>query len=169
MTGETGELTQELVREYFDLDPETGILYRKKRKGGHRSKVGQVAGRVRSRGKWEVTVNGKRYRRHRIVFLYIHGYLPKQIDHRDRNPLNDRPNNLRTSTHAQGVQNRVRLPGKHLLGAQRGSTNTFQVQMRANGKRYYLGSFKSEEEAHEAYKAASLRLHGEFSVFANAA
>ena len=58
---------------------------------------------------------------------------------------------------------------KHLLGAQRGSVNTFHVQMRANGKRMYLGTFKSEEEAHEAYKAASLKYHGEFSVFANAA
>jgi hypothetical protein len=162
----TGNLTRELVREYFDLDENSGILYHRKKRRGP-GKVGDIAGRIRNRGKWEVTINGKRYRRHRIVFLYVHGFLPPQLDHRDRNMLNDRPANLRPATPPQNAQNKEHKRGKHLLGAQRGSTNTFQVQMRANGKRIYLGSFPTEEAAHEAYKEASLKYHGEFSLFAN--
>jgi len=63
------------------------------------------------------------------------------------------------------------VTGGHVFGGEEdlASPSPFQANIKANGKRFYLGRFKTEEAAHEAYKAASLRYHGEFSLYANAA
>ena len=39
------------------------------------------------------------------------------------------------------------------------------AQIVINYKKQYLGTFPTPEEAHEAYKAKHLELHGEFSIY----
>ena len=80
----------ERVRELFRYDPVAGELYwRKSRQGVNtRAPVGCVYSR---RGYKYVEVYGVRYRVHRLVWLYHHGYLPEHgIDHIDRKPANKR-------------------------------------------------------------------------------
>lgn len=46
-------------------------------------------------GYMRVSIDGTHRYVHRIIFLLCYGYLPELIDHKDRNKLNNRPDNLR--------------------------------------------------------------------------
>lgn len=87
-------LTQEIVRELFDYDCDTGILTRTNFDPGSRS--GCIAGGLGSSGYLVVCVNYKSYLVHRIIWLWMEGYLPEnQIDHINRDRLDNSWSNLR--------------------------------------------------------------------------
>jgi hypothetical protein len=54
---------------------------------------------ISTQGYRKVWIGGREYLCHRIIFFLIHGYCPDIIDHIDRDKLNNRPDNLRESTH----------------------------------------------------------------------
>ena len=56
-------------------------------------------------GRWKICFKGKGYYRARLIFLYLYGYMPEEVDHQDNDPLNDRPSNLRAATHIQNAAN----------------------------------------------------------------
>lgn len=92
----------------------------------------------------------------------------KTCDHADRNGLNNQKSNLRIATRAQNAMNRG--PNKNnkvgLKGVQINKTSTKRPYIAVIGagyKSYYLGSFKTAEEAAQAYQEAAKRLHGEFA------
>ncbi len=92
------------------------------------------------------------------------------VDHINHDTLDNRRDNLRICTTAQNAYNQkpTGVTSKH-KGVCRGTNpnKPWQVRIRANGKRLFLGAFASEEEAAEAYREASLRLHGEYSYFSS--
>lgn len=53
----------------------------------------------------KVEIQGKQYLQHRVVFFLHNGYLPRVVDHKDRDRLNNRPSNLRDSTYQKNAQN----------------------------------------------------------------
>ena len=59
--------------------------------------VGSIAGNLNKHsGYYEITIRGKSYKVHRLIFMWHHGYMPENpVDHRDRNPLNNKIDNLR--------------------------------------------------------------------------
>lgn len=84
-----------------------------------------------------------------VVFAWINGRWPIQgmeIDHIDRNPFNNRCNNLREVTPRQNKQNTKRARGGAYL-----DSNAWFATIRIQGKSKYLGSFKTETEARLAY------------------
>ncbi|GJH22444.1 hypothetical protein CBA19CS22_37900 [Caballeronia novacaledonica] len=92
----------------------------------------------------------------------------RTVDHIDKNPLNNARSNLRVATYAENMWNRGKQSNntsgyKGVLWIER--IKRWSARISANGKRYYLGHYKTAEEAHEAYKAAAERLHGEFANF----
>lgn len=92
------KLTQDRLKELIDYDYETGVfIWRVSRQ---RIKKGSIAGSLnKSTGYWIICIDNKRYKAHRLVFLYIDGYLPENgIDHIDRNKINNRYNNLREAS-----------------------------------------------------------------------
>lgn len=96
----------------------------------------------------------------------------QKVDHENGNGLDNRRHNIRPSTHAQNMQNRRRLAanvsGYKGVYLDRSRPNAkWRAEIKANGQKYRLGSYGSAELAHEAYKAASLRLHMEFSTEAS--
>ena len=88
-------LTQGRVKELFDYDAKTGILtWRINRRG--KAKVGDVAGVVNGEGYIKLSVDSKQYLAHRIIWLWVYGYLPEgNIDHVSRDRTDNRLCNLR--------------------------------------------------------------------------
>ena len=98
-------LTQERVRELFDLDYETGILTRKI-KTNNCVKVGDSVGSITKAGYVETSIEGQRYYVHRVIYLYVHGYTPEgEIDHISRDRSDNRPCNLREATRVCNLRN----------------------------------------------------------------
>jgi hypothetical protein len=79
-------LQQDLVRELFNYDPESGELTWRVSQSNN-VKVGQVAGHLTHFGYRVVGINGHIYRVHQIIWLWMTGYLPDypkdEIDHKN--------------------------------------------------------------------------------------
>lgn len=86
------------------------------------------------------------------------------VDHKNRNTLDNRKDNLRLVTPSQSAANReVTWGNNRLQGAYKQGT-LWKSQISVNGKRIYLGLFRLEEQAHEAYKKAQQKYFGEFGL-----
>lgn len=70
------------------------------------------------------------------------------VDHINRNRLDNRRNNLRIVTQKINVRN------KELSGGYTKKGDKWQSQIKINGKKKYLGLFKTKEMANAAYKNA---------------
>lgn len=70
---------------------------------------GDVAGTVNVHGYGEVKLNGRQYKTHRIIYEMFIGRIPDgaDIDHEDRDRLNNKPTNFRLVGDKQNAQNRV--------------------------------------------------------------
>lgn len=140
-----------------------GNLYRKKKIGNQQE--GLLVG-------WDHVSNGKTYKRmsfdykfyyvHQIVFLYHYGYMPKCVDHIDRDTKNNRIENLREVTHQENCQNK--LKHKNNTSGYKGVTfnkqsNNWTASIWKNYKRKFLGNYPTPEQAYEAYLKAAKELH----------
>jgi hypothetical protein len=88
------KLTQERVRELFDYRSD-GELIRKVQINS-RAMIGDVAGNFAGIGYKQTRVDGKRYKNHRLIWLWHHGYFPENdLDHINRVRDDNRIENLR--------------------------------------------------------------------------
>lgn len=85
-----------------------------------------------------------------------------EVDHRNGDFLNNCRSNLRICTHAENAKNqRKRKGSSHYKGVKR-HTNYWRADIMVNYKRYFLGLFKTQEEAKAAYNQRALIVHGDF-------
>lgn len=140
------ELTQERLKELLNYNAATGKFTWAVTRRGY-AKIGSEAGRVNNKGYREISVDGKRYKAHRLAWLYVHGNWPKdQIDHIDRVRDNNSISNLRDVDQSTNLNN---------TGPQKNNTsgvkyihksgNRWVVSIKGN----YSKSFSSIEEAKE--------------------
>ena len=129
------------------------------------AKAGSIAGNVRPDGYVKVRYNGKNYLAHRIVWVLHNGDIPegKIIDHINRNPSDNRIENLRLTDPAGNLENMTHRN----KGCQRGVSfnkklNKFLVRFQKNGKAYYGGRFDSLNDAHKAADELGRILFGDF-------
>lgn len=80
---------------------------------------------------------------------------PREVDHENRNPLDNRRANLRIVTHAQNHHNRpANANGSGARGVFRyKDTNRWIARARLNGKPHHVGVFDTAEEAADAVRA----------------
>ena len=97
-------LTQEYLKSILDYDLDTGIFTWKVNKS-QRTKIGDVAGWLYN-GYREIEINYKKYKLHRLAWLYVNGEMPKNlIDHIDGNRSNNKISNLREATYQENSEN----------------------------------------------------------------
>jgi hypothetical protein len=160
--------TVEELREWLEYDPATGVFVWKKSVGlGLHVKAGDRAGRIHPNGYRFIGFRGKQYKAGRMAWFYVHGEWPTGlIDHKDLNRQNDAIENLREASYEESARNR---------GQRSDNTSGFKgvvwskahkkwwAQISVSGKRLHLGSFDTPEQAHDAYRAASIEHHGDFA------
>ncbi len=92
----------------------------------------------------------------------------KGLDHKNKDGLDNRRENIRECTKAQQCQNREKFRGKssiHKGVSYVASTKKWTSKITVNRKTTFLGLFTSEIEAAKAYKTAAMQLFGEFASF----
>ena len=137
-------LTYKEALERFDYDPLTGFL---RSRNDHRwVSVPQTNGYLC------ISHKGKRFRCHRIVWLLHKGEWPKhQIDHINRNKLDNRIENLRD------VPRRINCANKSNNARMVGTTwhpdkRKWKAKIQVNNKSIHLGYFNTQEEAAQRYQ-----------------
>ena len=113
-----------------------------------------------------VTILGASYKVAELVWTYFNGSVPVGfvLDHRSRIRSDNRIGNLRLATYQQNAWNKA-IKGSHSKGVRKYSKNSWFAEIVVCGCKTRLGLFKTEVEAAEAYRQASLKAHGEFSIF----
>jgi HNH endonuclease len=168
---------RDLVQQLLRYDPDTGHLWWLPRpqemfvsKRGYAvwnaNNAGKIAGGVHvANQRRTIVLNYKLYFSYRLVWLLVRGEpVPPRIDHIDGNALNDRIENLRAATQSQNLANaRLRKTNKfgfkgiEMVGPKFGACIQFE------GRKRWLGTFATVEEAAAARHEAASRLHREFA------
>lgn len=154
------------LKEVLSYDELTGIFtWKMDRRGGSYS--GDQAGYVDSKGYLSIQIEGVRYAAHRLVWFYCHSkWPPEQVDHQNNDRLDNRLSNLRLATQGQNSANSLRrksgLKGAYFSGRHSAKKPWF-AKIEFNGRQFYLGSFKTAEEAHTAYMAAANQYFREYA------
>lgn len=165
------ELTQEIVRELLDYDPETGVL-RWKERGLHWFSTDGKKTQTHLMNQWNSRLAGKeaftstsnngykvgavkdrKFLAHRIIWLWVYGWVPEEVDHKNGDKTDNRIVNLREVTRAINQRNKRKLSNNTsgYCGVTQDKrdgkwTATFVV----DGLKYSCGYWETPEQANEA-------------------
>lgn len=91
----------------------------------------------------------------------------EQVDHINRDPLDNRRANLRLASNAENCRNR-RRPENNTSGykgvIRRKGYDRWRARIGLNGKRLHIGDYSTPEEAARAYDRVARELYGEFAL-----
>lgn len=154
------------VLDLFEYDAAEGRLFWKVAKA-RSVKIGQEAGTIGSNGYRSVKIDGRLYLTHRLVFLIETGHLPEFIDHKDRDKLNNRIENLRECSRSENMQN-VSKKSSNTSGVVGVSWDKSANKWRArchdrNGIEAHLGLFENKHFAGDVVRKFRLEHHQEFA------
>lgn len=151
-------------------NPKTGLFYKHEFDlSGISVDLTDPIGRSNVEGYLTASLDGKTYFLHRVAWFYIYGRWPKLTDHVNCCPSDNRIENLReadpsqSSYNTRGWKKRTSIyKGVHInSGGKR--KKKWRACMRIEGRTVNLGSFETEEEAHQAYVIAAKEHAGEFA------
>ena len=106
----------------------------------------------------------------KLVYMYreiMQAPDDMEVDHKNLNRLDCRRENLRLATRTQNMRNRKAYANNRTGFKGVSPTNSqrspFKAEIKLFGKKIYLGSFASAEDAAKAYDIAAIKLFGEFA------
>lgn len=137
-------MTQNELKELFEYK-DGSLIWKISR--GNRAKIGSVAGSYDNSTKYrQVRLNKKKFYIHRLIWIYHYGEIENiyQVDHKDRNRLNNNIENLRLLTEKQNKTN-VTGVGAYKVGKK------YMSLIGIDGRSKYLGIFKNKEDAKNKY------------------
>lgn len=162
------DLTKEYVRECFDYNPETGILYWKRRPIEHfrtergcrtfnTSRSGKPAGYKSKDGYLNLELDAIAYRLHILIWIWMNDEIPDEIDH---------INGIRDDNRYVNIRNVNRFENQR--NAKRRKDNTsgvtgviwherlqkYEVSIYYKKNNMYLGVYADFDEAVAVRKAA---------------
>lgn len=159
------ELFAQRLTEALRYEPQTGEFVWAKSMSST-GQAGMPAGCVCGRGYNYIRFERRLYRAHRLAWFYVHSRWPKgDLDHINGNKLDNRIANLREASRAENVMN-TGARKNNRLGIKGVSPNTsgkFRAVIVKSGKQIHLGTYQTAEEAAEAYRAACVKLYGQFA------
>lgn len=156
-------LNAEELRQLLDYDPTTGVFTWRFASAAN-VKPGSVAGCVMSSGYRAIRIQGVGHKAHRLAWLYMNGAWPHGvIDHINKDKADNRIANLRDVSMDMNRHNQRECGRKSrhgLLGVSYFKHNgKFRAGIQFEGRKIYLGSFDTGEQAQSAYFAAKQGLH----------
>ncbi len=150
------------LRQTLRYDPISGVLVWLHITG---SKKYDRAG-TSSHGYTRIKIGGEQYAAHRLAWFLMTGKWPlHRIDHRDRNPSNNRWKNLRPCSHSQNCSNQLaRKNSTGFRGVHRVASG-YQARSMRDGVSYSFGVYASAVKAYAAYVKGAKRIHGPFASY----
>lgn len=160
---------QERLSALFDYDPETGVVTAKTDRPSRRGayKQGDRIGYLDAFGYLKVTVDGKPYALHRVIWKLMTGdEPPAHLDHINCVRHDNRWPNLRKADKSTNAAN-ARISRANTSGVKgvrlASATGRWNASVTRNGVARHLGSFTSRDEAAEAYRKGAEDAFGEFA------
>jgi hypothetical protein len=110
-----------------------------------------------------IKINGERINalKHRLVYKFYHPdwdildtSTNNQIDHINGNSLDNRIENLRVVTQKQNMWNQTKAKGYSLR-----PNGKYQARIKVECNLITIGTYDTEQEAHQAYIKAKLKYH----------
>lgn len=144
------------ARELFHYDAATGLFWWRDNSNKNR-RMHTAVGHVIKTGYRYIVVDGKRYRAHRLAWLYFYGEWPSgELDHINGDRDDNRITNLRIVTRVQNLANRVHSNNSNgHIGIRPSRHGTrWRAGFVLAGVRYNVGTFATKAEAISAYKLA---------------
>lgn len=159
-------ITHKYVKQLFHYDSEKGILYWKSSRKKRRQKDstagivslnkfgttgnGKPLIRPEPQKRMVVSIQGRSYMMHRIIYFWYHGVWPEYVDHIDGNPLNNKIENLRSVSAAENALNK-KLPVSNKSGIMGVNFNEKTKKWVASGtcnkKLTHIGTFDDKDDA----------------------
>jgi len=147
-------ITQDELKVLLDYEEDKGI-FRWKVSNNNRVKVGDIAGSLESKGYIVIGIKGRKYRAHRLAWLYVNGkILLEQIDHINHDKADNRISNLREVNVQDNIRNGAM--GKNNTSGYKGVSwkkdiSKWRVQIHIDGNKKLIGYFNCLMKAARAY------------------
>ena len=162
-------ITKNDLINLFDVYPNEGKFFWKNVSKYHNQINGMEAGcasPANGKNYWNIKINSKRYKRGRLMFLYVYGKFPNPcVDHINGDSLDDRIENLREATVIENAWNHKKRKRKTNLpmGVRNTKYGKYQARISFKGKLLHLGIFETVEKAQSIYQIKRKELYGEFA------
>lgn len=148
----------DVLRSLLEYNPETGIFVNRINRSPN-AKCKSVAGSLQNTGYISIHICGRKYLAHRLAYLYMTGGWPRnQIDHINGVRSDNSWVNLRDCTNGENMRN-LKRAGKNIYPNGSG----FMVKIQKDNKEFYLGTFRTYEEARGVAEQARMEYHGKFA------
>jgi len=131
-----------------------------------RKSNGKIVGTKQNHGYIQCSIKTKNFKirilLHKLIFLYHYGYIPKVIDHIDRDKSNNKIENLREATKSLNEANTGPRP-KNKSGYKGVCWHRAAKKWRVTLREKHYGLFEDLKEAVDEYNKLSKEVYGEFA------